>query len=863
MSFVGRVWSEKVLPFVLARGPLLWAIALLLALPAALRTGSLYAHLKADVAALLPANAPSVQAKKALFARATGLTYLGVVVEVPPANGPADPAMGDALAFLDRVAEKVGAFPADEVARVRRGTDEEQAFLEKNAPLYLDVDELIQLRDAIAEQRDYAVRKSTGADLSDDSDAPPTFDTSKIEAKYKARIPPKKPGAIGTRFANREQRTALILIEVGPLRSKKGGRAALFHQVKEAVAASGLPGGARVGYTGDVAIEVEETEALLADLSLSTLVVLALVTLVLRLYFKVWKPVLALFPPLLVATVLAFAVASLPPFGVTELNSNTAFLGSIVIGNGINFAILFLARYVEVRRRLDATASGSTDNLDAALREAFLATPAGTGTAAAAAGIAYAALAVTDFQGFRQFGFIGGLGMLFSWLSAYFLLPSLLRRFDGDDAPYRSGVTRTAFSPFAALGRLVVGAPRALVALGVAATIAAGFSVAHHREGAIEANFSKLRRRDTWQTGEGYWGRRMDALLGRYLTPLAILAEDAPSRDRIAAAVRASGGLATGGGATPLVAEVRTSEDVLPSKQTEKIVVIEEIKDSLTPKVLASLPEDKRIFLQKFFPSNDDAAAPLQPFGADALPTTFVAGLREHDGRIDRTVLVYPIPSQALWKGPTITAFVGSLRTAAAVGLPEDPHSVARVAGSLPVSADILAALQKDGPRATLLAFLGVFVVTLLLFGRRGRVAGLVLGVLLFSLLQLAGLVLGLGMKVNFANFIAFPITFGIGVDYPANVLARWVTPAGPATARGRLEEAIVHAGSAVALCSATTIIGYGSLLLAQNQALFLFGVIAVLGEICCLMGALLFAPAVVAWATLGASDRRQPAPAS
>ncbi len=78
MSFFGRIWSERVLPFVLARGPLLWAIALLVALPAALRTGSLYAHLKADVAALLPVNAPSVQAKKALFARATGLTYLGV-----------------------------------------------------------------------------------------------------------------------------------------------------------------------------------------------------------------------------------------------------------------------------------------------------------------------------------------------------------------------------------------------------------------------------------------------------------------------------------------------------------------------------------------------------------------------------------------------------------------------------------------------------------------------------------------------------------------------------------------------------------------------------------------------------------------
>ena len=50
-------------------------------------------------------------------------------------------------------------------------------------------------------------------------------------------------------------------------------------------------------------------------------------------------------------------------------------------------------------------------------------------------------------------------------------------------------------------------------------------------------------------------------------------------------------------------------------------------------------------------------------------------------------------------------------------------------------------------------------------------------------------------------------------------------------------------------LCSLTTIIGYSSLLLAQNRALFLFGLLAVMGEIACLSTAVVFLPAFVEWA--------------
>ena len=57
---------------------------------------------------------------------------------------------------------------------------------------------------------------------------------------------------------------------------------------------------------------------------------------------------------------------------------------------------------------------------------------------------------------------------------------------------------------------------------------------------------------------------------------------------------------------------------------------------------------------------------------------------------------------------------------------------------------------------------------------------------------------------------------------------------------------AIKSTGGAVGLCSLTTIIGYGSLLFAQNQALFLFGLVAVLGEVACLLTAVVVLPAAL-----------------
>jgi len=65
----------------------------------------------------------------------------------------------------------------------------------------------------------------------------------------------------------------------------------------------------------------------------------------------------------------------------------------------------------------------------------------------------------------------------------------------------------------------------------------------------------------------------------------------------------------------------------------------------------------------------------------------------------------------------------------------------------------------------------------------------------------------------------------------------------------------VMSTGAAVALCSWTTIVGYGSLLAARNQALQGFGAMAILGEVSCLSAAIVALPAFIIW-----SDRRRKA---
>jgi predicted RND superfamily exporter protein len=107
-----------------------------------------------------------------------------------------------------------------------------------------------------------------------------------------------------------------------------------------------------------------------------------------------------------------------------------------------------------------------------------------------------------------------------------------------------------------------------------------------------------------------------------------------------------------------------------------------------------------------------------------------------------------------------------------------------------------------------------------------------------FLLLTAAGL---FGIRINFLDFVALPITIGIGIDYAVNVAARH-----RAEGTGSAAAILRATGPAVAMCSFTTVVGYASLLFSENQGIRSFGLSALIGELTCVFAALILAPALL-----------------
>src|SRR6185369_11398401 len=484
----------------------------------------LYANLKSDVEELLPRDAPSVAAIDELRARMPGVRYLGVLVDVgKPANLPA----GERL--VDELAASVRKYPKELVASVRTGVQVESEFLKKNAPLYVDLADLRTAKERIAEQRDREVSKSLDLGLGEEDDE--QLDLSDLQRKYREKGADRFKGG---RFSNADQHLTLMLIEVASLTTGSDLGNALFKRVQADLRALGGPDeyapGMRIGYTGDVAIDIEELAALVSDLSVSSVVVIVLTLAVILIFFRWWKSVFALLVPLTLAALYAFALVTLPPANIDGLNSNTAFLASVIVGNGVNFGVILLARYVE-ERRLGRPVSES-------LVIAIWGSRSGTVVAALAAATAYGSLMLTQFRGFHQFGVIGAVGMLACWAMAFLLGPSLIAWLDRDDSSLRGGVHRPRIR--GRVADLVQRHPTPIVIVASLLTALSLYRVRTIDGWWIEYDFSQLRRSDSRVSGEAYWGHRMDELLGRYLTPLVVLTDSPQATERVSAELKAS-----------------------------------------------------------------------------------------------------------------------------------------------------------------------------------------------------------------------------------------------------------------------------------------------------------------------------------
>lgn len=804
--------------FLIARHRVALAVALVTSLPMLYWSTLLFADVRADLKELLPKSAPSVLTLRELERRFGGFSQLSIIVTSP------DPEAN--RRFSDDLVAKLEKEPR--IRSIRNKLGEEKKFFEARRHLYVDLDDL----ETIEERIEDAIHDAKVAanpllvDLSDTS-TKIALDFSDIEAKYDGEL------SLAKRFPNdyfesKDKTELAVILRQRGMAFGLDRNMELVALVERTVAelnpASYHPS-LVVGLGGDVKNLIEETTSLVEDLVLASIVVAILLAVVVVGYYRRFRAMLLIAIPLYVGCVWTFGLSH---FLVGYLNASTAFLGPIVPGNGINFGLILLARYIEERRRGEA--------VDRSIHTAVDFTAKATITAAVAASIAYGSLMVTDFLGFKHFGVIGGIGMVLCWIATFVVLPPLIvfveRKWPMDPKKerfrlYESG--RLAAIPARWVGRH----SRALAWFGLVTGVAAVVVTVLFLGDPLEKDFEKLRNTATHEKGAAYWEKKVDEIFGRYLAPQVIIAEekgDVPQIvDALAKVIREQGDAAP-------ISDVDALSTLVPREQEEKIEVLDRIRKLLNDDLIAQLDDDQAEVARAQRPPTG-----LEPFAEEDLPEGIRADFRELDGREGLVVLVLPNLKRNLYHADEIRRVADVLRD-----IPLTDGRRVESSGSFVIYTDMVDAVSHDGPRATLYSFLGVFLLCVLVFMRPRRVV-FVVTPLLLGVAWLFALLAIYDLKINFLNFIALPITFGIGVDYAVNIFSRHLIEKEGAPPPVAIERALASTGGAVVLCSLTTIIGYGSLLLARNGALISFGKVAIIGELTCLVAAMVVMPAWIA----------------
>jgi hypothetical protein len=274
---------------------------------------------------------------------------------------------------------------------------------------------------------------------------------------------------------------------------------------------------------------------------------------------------------------------------------------------------------------------------------------------------------------------------------------------------------------------------------------------------------------------------------------------------------------------------VHTLFDFVPADQATKIPLLLEMRALLLrARARGAIADRDWAGIEPFLPPPT-----LATFGIDDLPRAIARPFTESDGTRGRLVHIEPTRGEDEDDAHYLIRWADSFRETRL----SDGETILG-SGRVVLFADMLRAVLTDVPRATVLSLALTAAAVLAATGFTWE-AFAVLGSLVIGVTWLFVFVVLLHIKLHFLNFVALPITFGIGVDYAVNVARRYRDE----PRMGPLD-VLKHTGGAVILCSLTTTLGYLALLCSKNQAVHSLGLLAVLGEVCCLSSAVLVLPA-------------------
>jgi predicted RND superfamily exporter protein len=184
-----------------------------------------------------------------------------------------------------------------------------------------------------------------------------------------------------------------------------------------------------------------------------------------------------------------------------------------------------------------------------------------------------------------------------------------------------------------------------------------------------------------------------------------------------------------------------------------------------------------------------------------------------------------------IWDAHALRRFVHEVRTV-------DPHVTGNPLQAHEASLEMKRSFQEAAVYS-MLVILGVLVLDFKSLAY-ALLAALPLSV---GVLQMFGLLGMLQIPLNPANMIALPLVLGIGVDYGVHIVHEFREQRGPYR---------MSSGTAVAVLvdALTTLVGFGSLMIATHQGLQSLGRVLTLGVTCCLFTSLVMLPALLAWIT-------------
>ena len=522
--------------------------------------------------ALLPESQPSVQELHRVEARTSNAQQVLILLEAPD-HGPLR-AMGDSLVTA------LLALGPDTVSSAEDGIQQAKAFIAPRAGLFLQLSELEQLRDDVNARWDYEVAKETGS-LLDDNGPPVTVED--IDKRFAKKEKEARGGGGEERpdgYYERKDGTALVVVARSPIAggdlARTGPALQRIRDTVDRVKGSRPEFAAvKVSYAGDMPTGFSEYGTIRDDLLGVGATGIALVLAVVLLYFMRLRALLVMGITIGVGLIWTFGLTQLV---IGHLNMATGFLVSIVAGNGINVGILYQARYFEERRRGSSTVD--------ALRTSVRATWQATVIAALAAAASYLSLLVTDFRGFRHFGFIAASGMVLCWVVKTLMVPPLLlllerrRPMETTDVGIIGKIRRFGMGYGRVFAWLVPKAPGLLLGAGVVLVIAGAVAgVRYVRRDPMEYDLRKTENDPHENVELHHAWRGVEEILGAGHGGMVVLTDTPEDARELEKKLQADWNAAPEN-AKPFAA-IHSLWDIVPEQQEAKVPVLLEMGERL------------------------------------------------------------------------------------------------------------------------------------------------------------------------------------------------------------------------------------------------------------------------------------------